>query len=294
MKLEKAYSLELKQQISPVDADQKYREEKITSKFNFECPDDNCHAAVTCANLDKPKAKRKVEPYYKVVEEHSEQCLISKNIEGVKRKRTNYSDIYSEADEYITHAVRLNLQPHSKKRPIDSSDTSEDEVVIKGRPRNEKDVKEEGKRKKQRSKVLSSMVDSFLNNEDIIVQLPDIGTMAIQDLFVKVDGQSINSFVDEFRIYYGKAWFNECATGYRVVFANKLHFEEVEVRPSFFIPRRLVDETSYRLFQEKKLQEQIDKKPRLVFIVSEVGPHCKGNYINFKLEELEYLEYRSL
>lgn len=62
----------------------------------------------------------------------------------------------------------------------------------------------------------------------------------------------------------------------------------------FFIPRRLVDETSYRLFQEKKLQEQIDKKPRLVFIVSEVGPYCKGNYINFKLEELEYLEYRSL
>lgn len=294
MKLDKAYSLELKLSVSPVEADLKYREGKITSKFKFECPDDNCNAAVTCANLDRPKAKRKVEPYYKVVEEHSEQCLIGKDISGVKRKKTRYSDIYSEADEYISHAVRLNLRPHSTKRPTAQDEMSEEEFVTKGQPRRESEGGEEGKRKKQSSKVLSSMVDSFLNNENITVQLPEIGTMPIQDLFVEIDGQNLNGFVDEFRIYYGKAWFNECATGFRVVFANKLHFEDVTTRPCFFISSNLIAETSYRLFQEKKLNEQIDKKPRLVFIASEVSPHCKGKYINFKLEELEYLEYRSL
>ncbi|MGY5651713.1 hypothetical protein [Vibrio cincinnatiensis] len=294
MKLEKAYSLELKQEVSPVDADRKYREGKITSKFKFECPDDNCNAAVTCANLDRPKAKRKVEPYYKVVEDHSEQCLIGKDISEAKRKKTKYSDIYSEKDEYISNAVRLNLRPHSTKRPIEQGSLAEDEFVTKGRPRPESEDGEEGKRKKQTSKVLSSMVDSFLNNENIIVQLPEIGTMPIQDLFVEIDGQNLNDFVDEFRIYYGKAWFNECSTGLRVVFANKLHFEGVNTRPCFFISRNLIAETSYRLFQEKKLNEQVDKKPRLVFIASEVSPHCKGQYINFKLEELEYLDYRSL
>ncbi len=292
MKLEKAYSVDLKINMTASEADIHHNEGKISSKFAFTCPDDNCEAQVTCANLDRPKAKRKVEPYYKVIEEHSEQCLIGKDISGEKKKKTIYSDIYSEADEYISNAVRLNLRPHSTKRPAEQDGTSENEVVTKGRPSRESD-REEGRRKKQTSKVLSSMVDSFLNNENLIVQLPQIGTMPIQDLFVEVDGQKVESFVDEFRVYFGKAWFNKYEAGYSVVFANKLEHEGEAVRPSFFIPNSLVEETTYRLFQEKKLNEQVDKKPRLVFIASETGPYCKKQYINFWLEGLEYLEYRA-
>ncbi|WP_282167116.1 hypothetical protein [Shewanella japonica] len=291
MKLEKSYSIELQRNISPVEADLKYREGKITSKFAFECPDDNCHAAVTCANLDRPKEKRKVEPYYKVVEVHSERCLIGKDLSGVKRKKSKYSD-YSETDEYISNAVRLNLRPHSTKRPVEKDGVSEDEFITKGRPIRESDG-EEGKRKKQASKVLSSMVDSFLSEESILVQLPEIGTMPIQELFVEIDGQKIESFADEFRIYFGKAWFNKHEAGYSVVFANRLEHDENVVRPSFFIPNSLIEETSYRLFQEKKLNGLLDKKPRLVFIASETGPFCKDKYINFWLEGLEYLEYRT-
>ncbi|MCL1123410.1 hypothetical protein [Shewanella surugensis] len=292
MKLEKAYSIELKLAVSPVEADFKYSNGSITSKFKFECPDDNCNAAVTCANLDRLKVKRKVDPYYKVVEEHSEKCLIGKDISGVKREKAIYTDIYSEADEYISNAVRLNLRPHSTKRPEDESDPLEGDMVIKGRPRRTSDEETEGKRKKQSSKVLSSMVDSFLNNENLIVQLPGIGSMPIQDLFVEVDGQKVESLVDEFRVYFGKAWFNKYETGYSVVFENKLNHEDLAVRPSFFIPNSLIAETAYRLFQEKKLNKQVDKKPKLVFIASETGPYCKDKYINFWLEGFEYLEYR--
>lgn len=136
------------------------------------------------------------------------------------------------------------------------------------------------------------MVDSFLNKENLTVQLPGIGAMPIQELFVGVNGQKVESFVDEFRVYFGKAWINKYEAGYSIVFANKLNHGDIAARPSFFIPNSLIAETTYRLFQEKKLDEQADKKPRLVFIASETGPYCKGKYINFWLEGLEYLEYR--
>ena len=292
MKLEKAYAIELKRAISPVEADIKYINGEITSKFNFKCPDDNCNAAVTCANLERPKIKRKVDPYYKVVEDHSSQCLIGKDISGIKRDKTKYTDIYSEEDEYISNAVRFNLRPHSEKRPKDDIKPTDDEIVLKNKPNLKNTNSTETKRRKQSTKVLSSMVDSFLNNESINVQVPGIGTMSITELFIEINGQNISDFVDEFRVYYGKAWINKVSTGYRVAFINTLSHNENETSPSFFIPTNLLSATTYRLFQENKLDELTDKKPKHIFIVSETGPHAKDKYINFRLEALEYLEYR--
>jgi len=67
LKLEKAYSKDIKLCITAYKADMLYRKGKIKSKYNFKCPDENCNAPVTCANLDRPKEKRKRDPYYKVV-----------------------------------------------------------------------------------------------------------------------------------------------------------------------------------------------------------------------------------
>lgn len=80
MKLEKAYSQDLKRTITPEDADYNFSSGKISSKYAFTCPDENCDAAVTCANLDKEKSQRKIPPYYRVVGEHNINCLINQAI----------------------------------------------------------------------------------------------------------------------------------------------------------------------------------------------------------------------
>lgn len=58
MKLEEAFSLELRRLVSADDADRAFNK-AINSKHMFKCPDPKCDAQVTCANLDKPRSFRK-------------------------------------------------------------------------------------------------------------------------------------------------------------------------------------------------------------------------------------------
>lgn len=80
MKFEKAFSLDLNRTITAADADYYYQRGAIHSKFSFKCPDLHCNAQVTCANLDRPKEKRILDPYYRVVSDHSNACTIAKDI----------------------------------------------------------------------------------------------------------------------------------------------------------------------------------------------------------------------
>lgn len=117
MKLEKAYSEDLNKRITAEEADYRYSIGDITSKHAFNCPDDLCMALVTCANLDKPKVKRKRDPYYKIVGEHHTDCLIKKDTELSNQRQATSDSLYAGQDEYIDDAVRLNLSPPSAKRP---------------------------------------------------------------------------------------------------------------------------------------------------------------------------------
>ena len=74
MKLEKAFSEDIESNITAQEADNLYAQGIIKSKFGFQCPDAFCVASVTCANLDRPKNKRKRDPYYKVIGEHHPNC----------------------------------------------------------------------------------------------------------------------------------------------------------------------------------------------------------------------------
>ena len=290
MKLEKALAEELGKSITAQEADIQYEDGDITSKFKFQCPDDNCDAPVTCANLDRPKHKRKRDPYYKAVGDHSAECNIAKDIEPQKKGSRNTTDIYSDSDEYIDRAIRLNLQPASTKRPEsagknDGGSGGESRVRRGNTP-------ESGKRKIQRSKTLSSLIDAFLANESHTVQLPQIGVIDIKDLFVEINGQELSEFEDEFRIYYGKAWFNKKDGYYSVVFANTLSYGDLTKRPSIYLSIDKMLESGFRRFKANELEKLSDNKPKTVFILSQAGPQVRNGYINFWCEGPEYLDYR--
>ncbi len=292
VKLEKALSEDIELNISAQEADRQFAEGNVKSKFNFQCPDENCDAPVTCANLDRPKEKRKRDPYYKVVGKHSSQCNLAKDIDNRRKAPRTTLDIYSDSDEYIDHAIRLNLQPASTKRPETMGATISNECNEgKARQRGEQEA---GKRKIQRSKTLSSLIDSYLAKESLVVQLPEIGVIDINDLFVKINGQDLSGFEDEFRVYYGKAWFNKKEKGYSIVFDKTLTLDGTTKRLSTYIPIDMIETSSFKRFNMSALERISDGKPKMVFLLSELGPRVKNGYINIWCEGLEYLDYRML
>ena len=292
MKLEKAYSEDIRLCITAQEADILFEEGKIKSKFNFQCPDENCDAPVTCANLDRPKEKRKRDPYYKVVGMHSSLCNLAKDIDNKRKISRKILDIYSDSDEYIDHAIRLNPQPPSTKRPEPTgASISTEHNEAKARKGGEQ---ESGKRKIQRSKTLSSLIDSYLAKESLEVQLPEIGAININDLFIEINGQDLSDFEDEFRVYYGKAWFNKKENGYSIVFEKTLTLHGITKRPSTYIPIDMIEESGFKRFNLNTLEQISDNKPKMVFLLSELGPRVKNGYINIWCEGLEYLDYRLL
>lgn len=290
MKLINAYIDDIRQSITADEADKLYAKGKIKSKFSFQCPDDNCNAPVTCANLDRPKHKRKRDPYYKVVGDHSDECNIRKDIDFQKKGSIIITDIYSDSDEYIDHAIRLNLQPPSTKRPEPTSKNAGWNVEeTRARPGNTSDS---GKRKIQRTKTLQSLTTAFLADESYIIQLPEIGTIDIKDFFVNINGQELTDFEDELRIYYGKAWFNRKDNGYSIVFDSTLTSEGMTKRPSTYMPFDKLVKSGFKRFKLSELEKLVDKKPKTVYILSQTGPQIRNGYINFWCEGPEYLDYR--
>ncbi|MCD1125203.1 hypothetical protein LPW36_04035 [Jinshanibacter sp. LJY008] len=295
MKLEKAFSLDMNKTMTATEADYYYPKGAIRSKFSFKCPDLYCDAQITCANLDRAKNKRKVDPYYRTVSDHSDTCSIAKDLQTQKGTRSTYDDDYSDADVYIENAFRLNLRPLSNTRP-ENDETDDDSGrtnSIRGR---QQTTDASVKRKRQRRKTVSSLVASYLNGDNFEVQLPGAGSITLREMFIEIDEQQIGDFEDELRIYYGKAWINKSpnGNGFSVRFANVLRHDELITRPSFFISSKLIEQCDYQKFQQSALEALVTAKPVDIYILSAVGPylHKSGEYINFGLGGLEYLEYR--
>lgn len=76
--LSKALSLETGESLTAEEASRLFIQRTISDKRKFICIDENCSALITCANMDKLPYKRKVDPYFRTVEEHSAECQIYK------------------------------------------------------------------------------------------------------------------------------------------------------------------------------------------------------------------------
>ncbi len=126
---------------------------------------------------------------------------------------------------------------------------------------------------------------------------PKNGTILLQNLFIRINEQDISNFQDKGRIYYGKAWFNKRNkdNGFVIRFAKYLYKGKLKVRPSMFISNSLIENCNYKRFQRENLKKMIGKSPKDVYLFSKDGPYLSKTeeYINFKLEGMDYLEYRT-
>lgn len=294
MSLLQAYSLDLGKKINAKEADIAYQKGFIGSQKNFQCPHQECGIAVTCANLERPKYKRKVEPYFKSVENHKFGCPFAEEERRTKSQDIDKNGFY---ENVTSGEILVNLaEPTPKKQNSDNA--SEVKEINVSRTCQLSDSKKD-KVSTNQTKTLSVLVSSFLNNENFPITLPRPyqERIFLKDAFIKVDGQDLSSLEQNcWRVYYGKAWINKLSSGdYQIKFDSQLHDLSVEVsgvRPSFFISKSLICDSPYEKFTKEKIDELVvQKKPKQVFIFSDVPSlnHTK-KYINFILEGLPYLE----
>ena len=199
----------------------------------------------------------------------------------------------SENDVYISNAVRLDLRLASNQQTKTESSINLEENILKSEYKT--NLNKSNKRMMQPTNTVSSLVSSFLNKEKKTVQIPKVGTLLpIEEFFIEINGQDIHDFDDEYRIYFGLAWFNKIdGKGFVVRFDNKLKYSELEVRPSFFISLSTIGNSPYAKFSLENMNNLCDKYPKRVFILSETSPNVKDNkYINFWLDGLQYMDYR--
>ena len=294
MSLLQAYSLDLGKKINAKEADIAYQKGLIGSQKNFQCPHQECGIAVTCANLERPKYKRKVEPYFRSIENHKFGCPFAEEERRIKLLEIDKNGHY---ENVASGEILVNLaEPTPKKQNSDNA--SEIKEISVSRTYQLSDSKKD-KVSTNQTKTLSVLVSSFLNNENFSITLPRPyqERIFLKDAFIKVDGQDLSSLEQNcWRVYYGKAWINKLSSGdYQIKFDSQLHDLSVEVsgvRPSFFISKSLICDSPYKKFTKEKIDELVvQKKPKQVFIFSDVPSlnHTK-KYINFILEGLPYLE----
>ncbi|MGM3193144.1 hypothetical protein ACS25B_19845 [Dickeya dadantii subsp. dieffenbachiae] len=297
MRLEQARSLELERDTTAEEADRLFTQGLVTSKHLFECPEPNCHAQVTCANLDRPKRLRKRAPYFKFVSEHILGCKLEEQSDDELR-RAQHAKGDPEALPFIRDdVVELVLSVSNKHvtRVLPTTDGKE-ESIKRSKPT---DINESGEdqQKRRSRKRLSGLADAFIAKENFFIETID-GRIHLKDFFIRVDDRKdISEYPDEPRVYFGKAWINRKKDYYLVRFANEMRAGNIRCKPTFFIPSRFVERSDYK----RTSRESLDKiamsnpsKPLYLFILSELPPvkDNNANYINFKLDTLTYLYYR--
>lgn len=298
MKLEEAFSIELRRLVSADDADRAFNK-AITSKHMFKCPDHKCDAQVTCANLDKPKSLRKRDPYFIFVSEHIQGCPIGETIvRELKRSKKGMKD--PEALSYINDdVIELDLSSGSRKVLKNDNEENEKSDPSSSNRNQQKSSDEDTDQKRHSRKRLSGLVESFLAGEERFVETVD-GRIHIKDLFIPISAkQDISILPDEPKIYYGKAWVNKIKEFYQVKFNSEMVCGELKCKPTFFIPASLIDDESNLVRTSRinldKLSSSKPATPLDMFIFSIVPPvkSNKGDYINFLLRDMTHIYFKN-
>lgn len=294
-----AKSLEIGRIITTAEADRERELGHIKSQHRFECIDDNCDAQITCANLLKEISKRKKEPYYIYVGDHSAACKEKDKIEKIERELQERQE--SKPRRYISDKFAfLNLDKPSTKK----TETTTRGASALTDPTSNSSGATNGQSQfgvRASKKALSSWVKLFNDAADISVIYND-EEIHIRDLFVNMDDvTNIEDLEEEPRIYYGTAWVNPKPNGIQFTLSKKVQLDELNQNPSLMLyTNKISNEAENGRFSEKILKQLAEKKtknnrskPITLYIFSQLPPQLSknGKFINFYAKELTYIYY---
>lgn len=295
-----AKSLETNQIVTAPEADAQRGLGLIKSKHLFECIDDKCNAQITCANLLKAASKRKKEPYFIYVSDHSESCKEKEKIEIIEREQQK--NLESNSRKYLSEKYAFfNFDVVSTKK-VETisiiSDSSTPNVL------NDTNSSKEPNHISTRpsKKTLSAWVKLFKDESSNISAIYNNEEIYIRDLFVNIDTiKNIDELEEEPRIYYGKAWIHEQDKGINFRFNQKIQFGELLQRPNLMLfDNKIKDEPLNGRFSKKTLLQLSQRKnanntkiPIILYILSDLPPHLSknGKFINFFAKSLRHVYY---
>lgn len=211
MSIETAYSLELKDVVSALEANQYYRQGKLSDPRAFSCVgSDDCNAQLTCANFTKLPNEWIVPPYFKQstdLSPHSSNCDYVKNKATAKNQKNSIGSYLKKTGNF-----NLILDPNGFSKP------KADNPSIKGSTSNStitgytKPYSTINKSQQRSSdiKSLRKLVDVY-RSEDYDNSTTKINinssSLTLEKLFFNLDIK--NEIKHQQHIYFGKATIYE-------------------------------------------------------------------------------------
>lgn len=294
-----AYSNDLNKVLNPFQAYEKFWNNQITDKRNFQCPGNNCSAQITCACIDIPETDWKQVPHFRVIEKHSSDCEYVKFILEESVKYLKKQGHYTEKGE-VREVFILEREKKEKKRSSLEATNYKTKNTYAKCP--------EGYSKytpNPKYYSIAPIVDNYFKyREDNSIDGKEINigkkSISYENLFRSIYHKlNMENYRNKNRIFWGTAYLNRLRddTGYRLKFIEKLKTDTDEnINPSIIINDNDISKYKYKSRFSNYLNESSINSRVLVFAygyLKENKGRNNNSYINIVFENLDRLDFKS-
>lgn len=308
MKIEEAFSVDYHNVVDAEKAYDLFWSGVIKDKRNFECPDPNCDAQITCVNLNKTRDKMKNILHFKAYGVHSPECNVVSDKSRVNRPlddadhnvpRKSYVD--SETDIFLLKRPKQHLKIVSTRSGIPPIKNKDIKSKIK------QDYYSNNLKRDPKYSTIKPLVSKFedyfsdhtLSNH--YIKISDI-RISYRNMFVEVNNQEISALSKYPRIYYGEATIIKARTNdYRIQFINRINHEGKSYNPEIYIHETVIEKHYMKGYWKVLLDEILSSRGKVLFFVyskpsfnESIKNNTTTTYLNFKINSLDYLEFRNL
>ncbi len=296
--MEDAYSFDYEQIIDAEKAYDLFWSGVITDKRNFQCPETNCNAHITCANIDKPRYLMKQVVNFRVVGDHSTGCIHHPKNKG--KNSNSESDNVGLRNRYIEDSVDVFLFERAKKKPSDNATGvgSKDHYDIKKRVYNERKQNTQRNPEYNTIKPLVSKYEEYRLSHQLNKHFIKIMTTQVSysQMFINFDGLNIDNTSKYDRIYFGEAIVlkPKNTKAFIIKFDRKIIKDGKEFEPSIFIADSIITSHYCKNIWRNNLNELATNKQKAMFYVYSKPRinEVNNSYLNFPITNLNYLDFR--
>lgn len=303
MKIDEAYSIELKKILDAEEAYEIYWDgEGITDQRNFICADPMCNISITCANLYKKRSEMKKAPYFLSVGDHINGCKWANRGKMLVNEydKRNVPAPYINPQKSYFHFNR----PANHWKKVVNNNANNFIKLNDAESRYHSDIKKTINTKERipHRYEIGSLVNKYEIFEEEgttdtnYIILPDVKNVSLpySEMFVKINKQSLDELSKYKRVYYGNATVIRFSEYYLVKFADHFIVDGNPISPSMFINNKVI-ENYYRgsSYWQERLNLILNKELKC-YIFTDRPVKSKSNYINFAIQNLDYLSFKEI
>lgn len=218
MSIQKAYSLELKKEVSAFQANALALKNKISDPHAFRCVGSNdCNIPLQCINFDKAYDQRKVAPYFKIpkgttIMNHSKNCIYHKKVirNNEIQKVLNGYNLKDTRELNLVLSTSGFMEPKASHNYITDNNTAHDSnsSFIRKQPMKKHMEKEKNTNVKSLKAIIDIYNNSDVYDKETIVNLPN-NKISLDQLFINLDIEKTIPSHNFERIYFGDAKIEE-------------------------------------------------------------------------------------